>query len=137
MNKPASETRTVVAADGSRITLRSHSRLTWHTREPWTIGGVATLVGEAAIEVSSKALAVLVSTPAGEVLLLPGSYALRSERGGWELNVTVVRGHAILSGGSLLALLPLGAGEYGRVVERRDLQQSMTGFKYPQPAAQQ
>ncbi|HVT38695.1 MAG TPA: FecR domain-containing protein [Gemmatimonadaceae bacterium] len=110
------EEKTVAFPNGSHVTLRPQSRLAWRALGKFPRGIVATLKGEATIDVTDAERTVFVGTMMGGVILRPGIYAVRCELGCTAMRVTVgPRGRAYLNGTGLLEWVSLGAGEHGEV----------------------
>jgi hypothetical protein len=110
---PRGQILTFVLPDSSAVELRSNSRFGYGEVARIAYGMRATLIGEAAIEVSPRKRAMLVVTPVGTVFLMPGSYAIRTDFARGAIMVTVGRGHALLLGGAPTDVRLFGAGEFG------------------------
>jgi hypothetical protein len=120
---------TFVLPDSSGVELRSNSRFGYGEVARIAYGMRATLIGEAAIEVSPRKRAMLVVTPVGTVFLMPGSYAIRTDFARGAILVTVGRGRALLLGGAPTDLRLLGAGQFGWM--RDGMPEITSGYQYP------
>jgi hypothetical protein len=127
------ETKTITLPDSSVVELRSNSRLTWELSTRRALGVRANLIGEAAIEVSPNERGLEITSTIGAVLLTPGSYAVRADMARDAILVTVVKGHALLLGGTPLSSWLLGAGKFGWIHNHQP--QATSGYQYPQPGA--
>ena len=128
------ESRTVTLPGGSTVQLAPMSRLTWRNKKNWPGGVIATLKGEALIEVSDADGVMYVGTPAGGAVMLPGNYGLRCELGCITLKVTVgLIGKLWIKGttGTQWTFWPLGSREHGWVRQYIDPQKSAGGEGYP------
>jgi hypothetical protein len=127
------ETKTITLPDSSVVELRSNSRLTWELSDRRAFGVRASLVGEAAIEVNPHERGLEITSTIGAVLLAPGSYAVRADMARDAMLVTVVKGHALLLGGTPSTVWLLSAGKFGWIHNRQP--QATSGYQYPQPGA--
>ena len=126
------EERLVAVSATSRVRLRGQSRLTYKRIADWPHGILATLKGEAVIEVSDADGAIFLGTMAGSVLLRPGVYAVRCELGCTTMRVTVgARGRAYVKGATWSMWIWLDPGQHGEV-EYPENPYHTPGVDYPE-----
>jgi hypothetical protein len=115
---PPGGTKTTILTNGSRVVTRPGAHL--DIRNPLMgapIGPSIDLIGEAAFDISTAEGPVMVTTSAGRVFLMPGTYAVRCEPGCAAMLVTVGVGLANLRNDSLKTAVKVNLrdGQHGRV----------------------
>ena len=129
------ETRTITLPGGSIVTLSPQSRFTYRTLDRWFMHGViATLKGEAQIEVSDADGMMFLGTVGGGAAFLPGNYAARCELGCETLKVTVgLIGTVWIKGTTATqwTFWPLHSRQHGEVTPFHDPKDTDGGPEYP------
>jgi len=126
----SAETRTIELRGGARAVVRHDSKFTY-AYAARTRSMMAALDGEVALDLTKEQAFMLLKTSAGDVLLTPGSYAVRCEPGCAAVLVTVGAGMARLQGDSGTARLSIAAGEHGRIPKRGTPEKVIGGDKWP------
>jgi hypothetical protein len=108
----ATETKEIPLRGGSKVVLRPGSRFTYEYI-PMSMGVMAVLDGEAAINLSQGDKHMVLKTSAGGVLMTQGSYAVRCEPSCTAMLLTVGTGLAMIRHDSAKVGLSLKTGEKG------------------------
>lgn len=109
------ETRVVTLPGGSTVQLAPMSRLTYRRAASYWSGYVVTLKGTGVFTVTSADRPLYVGTTQGEATLFAGHYDVRCDLGCAAMQVTTVRGVALLTNGLPLDWHWVGAGGHGAV----------------------
>jgi ferric-dicitrate binding protein FerR (iron transport regulator) len=125
------ETRAIVLDDGSRVWLHSYSQFTARPSNSLWPATIATLKGEAVIEVARSTHPMFLGTAASGAALLAGTYAVRCERGCYELKLTVGTGHGWLMGATGTGFVYVWPGVRARAPEGADAER-VHGYQYPE-----
>lgn len=124
------ETRAFTLDDGSRILLRPYSRFTTTPRTSGVRGTIATLRGEALIDVARSTYPIFLGTAAGGAVLLKGTFGVRCEQGCFDMKVNVGTGHGWALGSTGTGFVYLWPGTQARVPEG-DVAERVHGYQYP------
>jgi ferric-dicitrate binding protein FerR (iron transport regulator) len=124
------ETRTISLRGGARVVVRHDSRFTY-AYVAASRSMMATLDGEAAIDLTKEEAHMMVRTSSGRVILTPGSYAIRCEPGCAAMLVTVGAGVANIRSDTGSTGLTLSSGDRGRVPKRGSPEKVIPGDGWP------